>query len=40
MADMTIPSIILFVAMAIGLSQLPKVFKDLWEEVKEIYNIN
>lgn len=39
MVDMTIPAIVLFGAMIIGLSLMPKIFGDLWEEIKEIYNI-
>lgn len=34
--DMTIPAIILFAAMAIGLSQTPIVVRDLVDEIKDI----
>lgn len=37
--DMTLSAIILFGAMAIGLSQMPRVFRDLWAEIKTLYNI-
>ena len=37
--DMTIPSIILFIAITIGLLLMPKIWRDFWAEIKDIYNI-
>lgn len=37
--NMTIPIIILFGAILLGLSQTPVVIKDFWQEVKEIFDI-
>lgn len=39
MVDMIIPAIVLFGAMILCFSQMPKVFKDLWVDIKELYNI-
>lgn len=35
--DMTIPTIILFIAIALGLSQTPIVVRDLVDEIKDVF---
>jgi hypothetical protein len=35
--DMTIPAIILFGAMGIGLAMTPSIFRDVCECVKEVF---
>ena len=35
--DMTIPSIVLFGAMVMGLSMIPSIFRDFIDEVKKAF---
>ena len=35
--DMTIPAIILFGAMGVGLAMTPSIFREFWECVKEAF---
>lgn len=36
--DMTIPSIILFSAMLLGLAMTPSIFREFWECAKDAFS--